>query len=504
MASYSRYKKLKLNSIWALIYQAIILINAFVVPKLILSFYGSEVNGLVSSITQFLSFVTICDLGVSAVVSAAYYKPLTSNDNYVISKIFAFTKGFFRLIGIILFVYIIVLAFVYPVLNDNTFDWAYTAVLIVSIGISQLAQYLFGASSQLLLNSDQRAYLPLLINSATLVINTIATVVVVYLGGSIQLVKLSTSLIYILRPILMNLYVKKNYKIDHSVKFDINAVKQKGSGIIQHLAYIVYENTDVIILTIFSTLKNVSVYSIYYMVICSVKRIILSFYTGFQSLFGNMLANSETENIKKTFNFYLWSTMVIVSVIFCAVCFLIVPFVLLYTNGVADQAIYNVPTFAIIITIALALSCVRDNMFAVIKAAGHFKKTQIPALIEALSNLIISAILVINFGMVGVAIGTLLSTAFFTIYQAVYLNKNIVYYPIKKTLKHVVVVAISLVVCVFLCSLINISADTVVSWIVYAIVVCGICFSIVLIFQFIFNRTEMLNMISKIKTKAKR
>ena len=204
MASYSRYKKLKLNSIWALIYQAIILINAFVVPKLILSFYGSEVNGLVSSITQFLSFVTICDLGVSAVVSAAYYKPLTSNDNYVISKIFAFTKGFFRLIGIILFVYIIVLAFVYPVLNDNSFDWAYTAVLIVSIGISQLAQYLFGASSQLLLNSDQRAYLPLLINSATLVINTVATVVVVYLGGSIQLVKLSTSLIYILRPILLN------------------------------------------------------------------------------------------------------------------------------------------------------------------------------------------------------------------------------------------------------------------------------------------------------------
>ena len=225
---------------------------------------------------------------------------------------------------------------------------------------------------------------------------------------------------------------------------------------------------------------------------------------GFAIGYNVKQANVMMENIKKTYNFYLWSTMVIVSVIFCAVCFLIVPFVLLYTNGVADQAIYNVPTFAIIITIALALSCVRDNMFAVIKAAGHFKKTQIPALIEALSNLVVSAILVINFGMVGVAIGTLLSTAFFTIYQAIYLNKNIVFYPVKKTLKHVVVVAISLVVCVFLCSLINISADTAISWILYAIVVCGICFSIVLIFQFIFNRTEMLNMISKIKNKAKR
>jgi len=503
MIGENRYKKLKLNSIWALIYQVIILINAFVVPKLILSFYGSEVNGLVSSITQFLSFINICDLGVSAVVSAAYYKPLADNDENSINKIFSFTRTFFRVIGAILAVYVIILVFVYPSFIGNAFDWVYTATLIVAIGISQIAQYLFGASSQLLLNSDQKAYVPLLINSGTLLLNTMATVAVVMLGGSIQLVKLSTSLIYILRPILMGVYVKKHYKIDRSVKFDFNCVKQKSSGVIQHLAYILYENTDVMILTFFSTLANVSVYSIYYMVVLCVKRIILSFYTGFQSLFGNMLANGEQENLEETYQGYFWSTLFLVSMIFVVVGVLIVPFVLLYTKGVTD-ANYNVPIFGVIITVAIAVSCVRDNLFSVIKAAGHFKNTKTATLIEAFLNLGLSAVLVVYFGIEGVAIGTLVSTLFFTIYQIIYLRNKIVCYSIKKVLKQVIVIAFSLAVCVIICSFVRIAKISVLYWIIYAIEICAICFTVCIVFQFLFNKKQMLKIIKALKRRLKR
>ena len=68
----TRYRSLKWNSILALVYQVILIVTGLILPRCFLYFYGSEVNGLISSITQFLSFINICDLGISAVVSSAY------------------------------------------------------------------------------------------------------------------------------------------------------------------------------------------------------------------------------------------------------------------------------------------------------------------------------------------------------------------------------------------------------------------------------------------------
>lgn len=44
-----------LNMISGLILQFFTLVSGFVLPKIILIYFGSEVNGLVSSLNQFLS-----------------------------------------------------------------------------------------------------------------------------------------------------------------------------------------------------------------------------------------------------------------------------------------------------------------------------------------------------------------------------------------------------------------------------------------------------------------
>lgn len=55
------------NSISPLIYQVSTIICGFVLPRLILGYYGTEVNGLVNSITQFLAIISFLELGVGAV-----------------------------------------------------------------------------------------------------------------------------------------------------------------------------------------------------------------------------------------------------------------------------------------------------------------------------------------------------------------------------------------------------------------------------------------------------
>ena len=63
-----RRKKLLFNTGTALLSQLVTLISGFILPRLIIGQYGSEVNGLVSSITQFLAFFSMMEMGVGAVV----------------------------------------------------------------------------------------------------------------------------------------------------------------------------------------------------------------------------------------------------------------------------------------------------------------------------------------------------------------------------------------------------------------------------------------------------
>lgn len=498
-----RFRKLKWNSSLALCYQFILIITGLVLPRFFLYYYGSEVNGLISSITQFLAFINICDLGISAVVSAAYYKPLADVNTHEISRIFVYSRHFFKIIGFILLAYVAILLGVYPTLIDNTFDFWFTFTLIASMSLSQLGQYFIGISYQLLLSSDQRSYVQLITNGSTLLVNTIFSIVLMMLGASIQTVKLTTSIIYLLRPLAMYLYVQRNYKIDKSLPIDSSAVPQKMNGIVQHIAYMIYENTDIIVLTLFSTLQNVSIYAVYTLVTNSIKQIITATTTGVQSLLGNMIAQNETDSLKSFYSFYSWGIHTVCTLLFTITALMIAPFVQIYTSGITDTN-YNVPLFALLITIAYFFSTIRNCQYVLIRAAGHFKQTQAASLIEAFLNLFISIALVFWFGLPGVALGTIVATAFFVAYETVYFSKHIVSMPIRKSVKQFSVDALIIGLTVIVSTQIKLFTGSIFSWILQASVISIICLAVTILVQLIFYKNNMKSITHKIMLKLRK
>ena len=98
---------------------------------------------------------------------------------------------------------------------------------------------------------------------------------------------------------------------------------------------------------------------------------------------------------------------------------------MVYTRGVTD-ANYNVPLFAILITLANASHSFRLPYSMLILTAGHYKQTQHSYLIAAGINIVVSIALVYFYGLLGVAIGTLVSMTYQTIWMAWYSYKNIV------------------------------------------------------------------------------
>lgn len=468
----TRKKKLMFNSATSLIYQCVVIICGFVLPKFFMTYYGSAVNGLVSSITQFLGFISLADCGVGAVVKSTLYKPLAEHDMDAVSRIVISANRFFRRIAYLLLAYTAVLVVVYPVITIDSFDYLFTAVLILVISISTFAQYYLGVTYKLLLEADQLGFLQYSIHAGALILNTVVSILLMTHGVSVQIVKLSTSLIFLIQPILLSAIAKRMYKIDHTLVLTEEPIKQKWNGLAQHIASVVLVNTDTIVLTLLSTLENVSIYAVYNMIAGGVKQVVVSMTNGMQAMLGNMLAKNEKETLDRTFDNLEWLLHTLVTLAFSVTALLIVPFVQVYTSEITD-ADYIVPAFGYLITLAHAAYCFRLPYNIMVLAAGHYKQTQASAIIEAAINVVVSVVLVYRFGLVGVAVGTFAAMVFRTVYLAIYLSKNILCRKIQHFCKHLLadgaVVALLFGVVKLLPGFFTLQAENYFAWLILAV-----------------------------------
>ncbi|MCI9388625.1 MAG: sugar isomerase [Lachnospiraceae bacterium] len=493
-------KKLAKNTITSLLLSITTIICGFILPRLILQKFGSEVNGLVNSISQFLNIIALMELGVGAVVESSLYKPLADRDIRSVSKIMVSMSKFFKRLGRILLLYVMILMVVYPYISNHNFSHIYSALLIASMAISSFSQYYFGLASQILLTADQKGYIHYTVQIFTLIINTFLCVVVIYLGYSIQMVKLVTSLVYLVHPIYLKWYVDKHYQIDWKIQYTEEPIKQKWNGIAQHFSFIVLEGTDNIVLTIFSTLSAVSIYSVYHLVVYGVKTLFISMTNGIQSRLGELNANGEKDMLLSAFSWMEWVLHTGASVLFACTGILIIPFVSVYTKGITDMD-YIQPLFAGMLVSANYAYCLRLPYNIMIKAAGMYKETQSSYVVAAVLNIVISVVTVKSWGVIGVAIGTFIAMLYQTIWMAIYNSKHILYWPFGKFIKQVIVDIVSIIVCFCATFSIRLHSLSYQSWIFMAVECSLICGTIFFLINFIVYRSKMLRFVSMIKYK---
>ena len=240
------------NIISAIVMQVVIFSTSFVVKKLIIKEYGSSLNGLITSITQFLSYITLLEAGVGPVIKASLYKPLSKNDNKQISDILYASEKFFKKLSFIFLGYVFVLTILYPLVVTSEFNYLFTFSLILIISISVFAEYYFGMTYKLFLQADQKTYIVSLIQIGGYILNLVLVLIFIYFKSDIRILKLGTSIAYIIRPIIQNVIVKKYYNIDFKKCDKEYKLKQKWDGLAQHVAAVVHSNTDVTVLTFFS------------------------------------------------------------------------------------------------------------------------------------------------------------------------------------------------------------------------------------------------------------
>lgn len=490
--------RLKKNVISGVSKQIIAILYGFILPRLILIAYGSKANGLVSSISQFLTLISCLDLGVNVVIQAALYKPLATKDERAISEIMVSARKFFRLLARILIIYVVALAIIYPLTVEPEYGLLYIVTLILSLSIGSFAEFYFGIVNSTLLKADQKVYIYDWLSVLVYVLTIIASYLLIRLDCSIQGVKLATSLVFLIRPVYISIYVKNHYNIDYHVEYEDEPIKQKWNGMAQHFSAIVIDSTDIIVLTIFSTLQNVSIYSVYNLVVTGIKSLVLSVTHGLSAHFGSIIAQGNRERIYNSFAQMEWVIHTITIIVFGCTSVLIVPFVKLYTIGVNDTD-YVVPLFAMLITLAQMMRCIRLPYNIMILAAGHFKQTQNNYIYAAILNIGSSVLLVIRYGLVGVAIGTILAFIYQVLWMAWYISNNVVYWPFLSFVRQSLTDILIFIIAFLVAHSIPFTGSNYFSWSVYASIVLLIWISISSVVNYFLYREPMMQLVKKIK-----
>lgn len=445
------------NALASIAQYFVAVVCGLILPREILVCFGSEMNGLIHSISQFLSYTVILEFGIGAVIPAALYRPLVEKDNNLTSAILVSGYKAFRRIGLICVGYIIVL-----MLFFSKFSGVSSIGLIIIIGLGTIVHYIAGEPERLLLISDQKGYVVYSLATVSCIVNTVLQVLLIRNGCSLAMVKLAGTLVSTGQIFFICLYVKHHYDIDWKVQYSEEPIAQKWNGTAQHVAYFVLENTDIVLLTLFVTLKEVSVYSVYFLVISGVRKIFLSITNSIQPKLGELLVKKgDLDGFFQSFERWIHFSSVLA---FGVLGVTMVPFISVYTNGIND-ANYIRPLFSILMAAAYGVQSIRDPYDKLILASGHFKQTEKNYIIAAGLNLGISLVGVFLWGLEGVAAGTLAAMLYQLIYMAIYDSRILLRRPIWMFLKQILIDAVILGGVILLFNLIPFRSENLFSWI---------------------------------------
>jgi len=486
-----RTKRVAYNTISRLLLAVVAAISGLIIPRLILSHFGSDYYGVITSIAQFMSYVSVLALGAYSVTQSALYKPLSDGDLFSVSKIVRASEVFMRKIAFIFVAVVAGFAILYPLLVIDDFEWSFTFTMILILGVGPFFQYYLWYSYCALLEADQRGYVIIIAQICALLINVVIVASMIISGHIIQIVYLVNVTILVMPSFFIYFYTRKHYRLIKPVEPDSDAIKQRWDAFAHQVSVFVRTNMDIIIVTFFLGVLEVSVYAVYFFVLRNISTIIASFIgPGVTAAFGNMLAKNEEKNVQDTLRFYEFLVNSLATLLYTCAALLIVQFVTVYTSGVYDVNYYR-PVFGYLVCVSLFIQVLRTPYESVVYAAGHFKQTRNGAIVEAVIQVAISITLINFLGLVGVAIGAICAAVFRTVQYAMYVSKNIVERSTWTAIKKFVLSLTSAGVIVLIVrNLPGMTDINYLAWILYALAVFAIALSVTVVTAIAFYRNE--------------
>lgn len=427
----NRSKGLK-NFIYSILSQTLIMALGLLLPRLFVVSYGSEVNGLLTSLTQLLVYLGLFEAGVGAATMQVLYGPVARSDWDSINGVLSAASRHYRRTGRWYFVSLVLVSFVYPLVVDTELSFFTVCGAVFFSGIGNVVLYYVQGKYNYFLQADGKGYISTNLNTVVHTVVSLCKVALILLGANIVVILAVSFLLNCSQAIYILGYVRRHYpKMNLDVPPDYDAISHKNYVMVHQVSSLIFSNTDVLILTVVCGLKVVSVYSMFKLVTSNLESILSIPMNSIRFVLGQTYQIDKKRYIQRIDLVESYYSAVGYA-LFAVTLFLLPPFMGLYTSGVTDIN-YVDGNLSVLFVMVSLLSMSRTPMGETVNYAGHYQQTAARSILESAINLAVSLVGVYFWGIYGVLIGTVAALAYRTNDFILYANHKLLERSARRT-----------------------------------------------------------------------
>jgi len=417
----SRTKNTIRNLLFGYIEEFIIIILSFITRRIFVQILGTQFNGLNSVITNILSMLNLVELGFGSAIIYNLYKPLANRDTIHVKALMDYYKKIYQILGGIIAILGLILMPFLPVLikDDITFTNVY---VVFGIHLMQtVSTYLFFAYKKSLLDADQKSYIVSRIRSFFIIIQYglqivalkfieryIPYLLVILIGN------ITFNLIVAIRVNKEYPFLKDKTKEQISMSERIEIKKNCTALFIYKINSVVLHSTNSLVLSKYVGLDIVGFYGHYLTLVNALKMMVNKVFSAMIGSLGNLHAESSlmTEDKKnreheeavfRSINMLSFAAFGLGSVGIFAVSSAFIDIWIGKGQTLSRMAVLLIALEILIYGYAKPTASFRTSM-------GLFQQAKYRPIASMILNLVISLSLVKKYEVVGVLIGTVLST----------------------------------------------------------------------------------------------
>lgn len=483
----------------SLVSQLIIMILGFVLPRMLIKSFGSEVNGFFGTLTQVYSYLEMLRAGVGMAAIQALYKPINDNDIAGISSVVSSSRAYFRKIGYIYLVLTLIISLGFVFVGNVSLSKIEIFIIAAMQGVAGWISFSKINWFVDLLRAEGKNYVFVTIQTIGSIAFKLIEIVLIYYTQNPILVKSVALIITLIEYFAFEIYRRKEYsKYNFKIKEELSLLKNRGAYFVFHIASMICSNTDVVVISLFCGYEISSVYSIYYMIVAGVNALINTVYSSTAFVLGHAYQKGLQyfEKVHDAFYVvYLTFTTALFSI--CYVLFL--PFINLYTSGIQDvNYIYEYLPF--LFCIIQIIACGKNVGDMTINVGGLARKVVWRSILEASINIIISLVLVQFIGIYGVLIGTIVATFYRLVDVMLFSNRNVLKRPPTKCIFILIVNLCLFMLTTIFDRYINIKLGNYLEFIILGIIVTPIILLLYFAVVMIICPKERVMIFSKLKS----
>lgn len=362
---------------WEFSYQIIVILLGLLAPRFIIATYGSEVNGLSSTINQVMHILLMLQAGASTAAVFSLYKPVAENDYEKIGEQVSAIHEFFKKTAILFSAILLVAAIVFTWYMQKQSTLVPFVILsaFLLLGLRNAMDLLFTSRYRAIFGAYQQKH----IISIAMLLEQGFYYAMIFVTIALRLHFLYMYVWFVvgcgLKVFYLQILYQKKYGATIPKKSKTKAIiPGRKYAFANEVAHSVMASSATILISILYGFGIASVFTVYNLVIYALGVISSSIYNSFAPSFGNLVAGGDQQRINRVHRLFTYLLYAVCTVLFMTTMYTIIPFVRVYTKGIADvQYINNTLSFLIVFNAIVSIFRVPLNV--AVATYGRFKET---------------------------------------------------------------------------------------------------------------------------------